>query len=189
MPDAFHRSNLVSGDHDVEPYPAPLTKPKSEPGLLSSPLSSAVALAQKARTLPLGAVLGLAIGLAVLVGLHYLAPAVPRPASMVGLFLGFCIFAGIGVERSLHLLFGWSIDPKRRFLQDKRNAELKLGRLHELEQAGLFDPVRVKRLAERIAIQELFGLPKPRGPRGQYRKRQPPPALPADPSGPGRPVA
>ena len=184
MPDAFRWERPENGDSDVETS-QPLTKPKSEPGLFSSPLTSAVALAQKARTLPLGAVLGLALGLAVLVGIHYLSPGTPRPASMVGLFLGFCVFAGIGVERALHLLFGWRVDPKRRFLEDKRNAELKLTRLHELEQAGLFDPVRVRRIAERIAMQELFGVPKPRGPRGPYKKRPAPQAPPVDTHPPG----
>ena len=128
--------------------------------------------------------LGLAVGLAGLVGIHYLIPARRMPAPMVALFLGFCVFAGVGVERSLHLMFGWRVDPKRRFLEDKRTAELKLTRLHELEQAGLFDPVRVKRLAERIAMQELFGLPRPRGPRGQYRRRQVFQSPAADPAAP-----
>src|SRR5262245_40033925 len=104
------------------PYDAartiPLTQPKERPGFLSSPLASAVSLAQKARTLPLGAVLGLAIGLAVLVAIHYLLPEQRMPVAMVGLFLAFCVFTGVGVERTLHLLFGWRVDPKRKFLED-----------------------------------------------------------------------
>lgn len=114
------------------------------------------------------------MGLAALVALHYLSPGRRMPYSIVTLLLAFCVFAGVGIERSLHLLFGWNLDPKRRFLKDKRTAELRLGRLHEFAGEGLFDPARVKRLAERIALEELFGATRARGPRGPYKKRLPP---------------
>jgi hypothetical protein len=151
---------------------APLTKSPGS-GLASSIVSAAVGLGQKARTLPLGAVLGLAFGLAAAGGLYLLVPSVRAHAWLGTLLLPGCVLMGVGIERVLYLRFGYRTGPRRRFQEAKEEADRRLARLHEHLAAGVFSKERAHRLADRIAMQELFGAPRLRGPRGPYRKSRP----------------
>jgi hypothetical protein len=176
---------------------APLTKSPGS-GLASSVVSAAVGLGQKAKTLPLGAVLGLGFGLAAAGGLYLLIPSVRAHVWLGTLLLPGCVLMGVGIERVLYMKFGYRVGPKRRFQEAKEEADRRLARLHEHLAAGVFSKERAHRLADRIAMQELFGAPKLRGPRAPYRKSRPldPPQLPPNSqqpgperSGPKRPAA
>ncbi|HEV8149421.1 MAG TPA: hypothetical protein VGP61_04485 [Gemmatimonadales bacterium] len=154
-------------------HAAPLTKPAALSDLPSSVLDSAASLTQKASSLPLGGVLGLAVGIALIAAIHYLAPPSLRPPLWIqGLILPFSGLAGVGVERSLHILFGWTVDPKLRRLKLRRDTDLRLEELEARRQAGYFTPEQAHQLAAQICRQGLLGLPRPRGPRGPYKKRQ-----------------
>jgi hypothetical protein len=160
--------------------PAPLTEPSSGgSNPFSSLLASAVSLAQKARKLPLGAVWGLALALLVLLALHYLAPGMKKPAWVAPAILATGVFAGVGIERSLHLMFGWNLDPKIQFLRSKKEGDLKFDRLKQLTEAGVFSEKEAHQIAVRLGRIELLGRAKPRGPRGPYKKRPPADSTPS----------
>ena len=174
-----------------EPYAATLSAPLtrlSGSGLASGVVNAATELGRKARTLPLGAVLGLGAGLAVGGALYLLMPSL-RPHAWLGTLLVPCsVLIGVGIERVMYVAFGYRVGPRRRFLEAKQEADRRLERLREHEVAGVYSKERAHRLADRIATEELFGTPRARGPRGPYKKRRPPaqpaPASVAEPGGP-----
>lgn len=160
--------------------------------LAGSVVSAAAELGRKARTLPLGAVLGLGFGLAVGGAVYLTVPSL-RPHVWLGTVLvPGCVLVGVGVERILYMMFGYRVGPHRRFREAKETADRRLERLYQHQSAGVYSKERAHHLAERIATEELFGAPKSRGPRGPYRKRQTqesPPTASQPGKGPEQPAA
>jgi hypothetical protein len=131
--------------------------------------------------------------------MYLLVPSVRSHVWLGTLLLPCAVLMGVGIERILYLRFGYRVGPKRRFQEAREEADRRLERLYQHLAAGVFSKERAHRLADRIATQELFGAPKPRGPRGPYRKSRPaldPPQPSPEPqqprptkSGPPRPAA
>jgi hypothetical protein len=118
------------------------------------------------------------LGIVVAGGVLVLLPGLRGTAVADGTFVLFGMLAGVGVERCLHLLFGWNLDPKRSFLQRKRDTDLRLAELQQRQAEGWVTPEEVHHIANRLVRNEALGLPRLRGPRGRYRKHQPPASAP-----------
>jgi hypothetical protein len=139
----------------------------------SSLVGSAVDVAHKARTLPVGALLGLCLGILLTGTLHYtLSPRIPL--WLLSLVVPFGTAGGIGIQKFLHWKYGWKLDTELHRARAKHDTDLKLEELHERVDAGVLTPEQAQKLGVQIAREGLLGPPKGRGPRPPRRRKDPP---------------
>jgi hypothetical protein len=130
-------------------------------------------VAQKARTLPAGALFGLSLGLFLTGLLHYtLSPRLPL--WLLGLVVPFSTAGGIGIQKFLHWKYGWKLDTELRRARSKHDTDLKLEELRERLADGVLTAEQSQRIGAQIAREGLLGPAKPRGPRPPRRKKDAP---------------
>lgn len=116
---------------------------------------------------PIGALLGVVAAGA----FHLVKPDLVGEGWAEGAFLIFCMTAGDLLQRLVHWGAGWHIDPKLRHLAATREADLQFEKLNLYRRRGILTRADAGRIAARIARADIAGGPKPRGPRGPYRRR------------------
>ena len=146
----------------------------------TSLVGSALDVAQKARTLPVGALFGLSLGIFLTGLLHYtLSPRIPL--WLLSLAVPFGTAGGIGIQKFLHWKYGWKLDTELHRARAKHDTDLKLEELHQRLDAGVLTAEQGQRIGAQIAREGLLGPSRPRGPRPPRRRKDPPepPTLPA----------
>ena len=142
-------------------------------------LKETLSVIPKLKQYPLGAMLGIVTA----ASMNYLVPELTPDGWMQAPFTVSCIAAGMLLERTLHYVIGWYLDPRVQHLGASREARIQLAKLREYQQAGIIPEKDAKRLAAQIAKRDVAGTHFiPRGPRGPYRKRTKPPADPPAPA-------
>lgn len=147
-------------------YPNPLTPAAAKGGWKLPDLAGTVETAGKFNKLPVGGSLGLVAAVALI----WATPLelMSGLGAMVA-FLG--IIGGMGLQRLLRWMLGWYADTALERAESSREADLKIARVRYYQREGILELPEARRFAVRIAREDLFGAPKPRGPRGPYRKR------------------
>ena len=155
---------------------------KTASGLPATAVDTAVQFARQARTLPVGALLGLSLGM-LLSGVLYYGFDRRIPGWLAALAIPFCIAAGIGVQKLLHWKYGWKVDTELERARIRHETDLKLSELRDRLAAGVLTPEQAQRIGAQIAREGLLGKPRPRGPRPPRRPRSPinPPQPPETP--------
>ncbi len=139
-------------------------------GWATTAINTALEFARKSSNLPVGAVLGLAAGIA-LTGILYYTPGRVVPLWLLTFSIPFCIATGVGVERLLHWKFGWKFETDLRRARIKHETDLKLIELRERLTAGVLSPEESQRIGARIAREGLLGPARPRAPRKPKQRR------------------
>jgi hypothetical protein len=150
-----------------------MAKTSGSPSLPGSLVGSALDMAKRARTLPVGALLGLSGGLALTAVLHY-ALGDRIPLWLLGLSVPFTMVSGIGIQKLLHWKFGWKLDTELEHARSKHQTDLKLTELKERLAAGVLTPEQAQRIGAQLAREGLLGPPRLRGPRPPRRKNDSP---------------
>lgn len=168
---------------DSSKFPPPLTPAAGKSGWKIPGLTGTLDTAVKLNKLPVGGSLGL-------VAAAFLIWASPvellSGLGALTIFLG--IVGGMALQRLLKWLLGWYAELAIERAESRRQADLKIERVRYYQQEGILDEPAVKRFSLRIAREDLFGAPKPRGPRGPYKTRPPSPPS-GNREGPEKPAA
>jgi hypothetical protein len=148
-------------------------------------LKETLSVIPKLRQYPLGAMLGIVTA----ASMNYLAPELTPDGWMQAPFTLSCIAGGMLLERTLHYMVGWYLDPRVHHAAVSREARIRLAKLREYQRAGVISEADAKRMAAQIAKRDVTGSLKPiaRPPRGPYKKTKKAPApspSPVPPEGP-----
>ena len=142
-------------------------------------LKETLSFIPKLRQYPLGAMLGIVTA----ASMNYLAPELTPDGWMQAPFTLSCIAGGMLLERTLHYVVGWYLDPRVHHAGVSREARIRLAKLREYQLAGIISEADAKRMAAQIAKRDVTGslTQIARAPRGPYKKKKRAPAPPPSP--------
>ena len=165
--------------------PPPLT-PAAKSGWKLPDLAGTLDTAGRFNKLPVGGSIGL-VAAALIIWVTPLE--LMSGLGALAVFLG--IVGGMALQRLLRWMFGWYADTGLERAENSHEADLKLERVRYYEREGVLNKPQAGKFALRIAREDLFGAPKPRGPRGPYKTRPPvgPTVAPGKSDKPNKPAA
>jgi hypothetical protein len=133
-------------------------------------LTDTLSFIPKLRQYPLGAMLGIVTA----ASMNYLAPELTPDGWMQAPFTLSCVAGGMLLERTLHYMIGWYLDPQVHHAAVSREARIRLAKLREYQRAGVITEEDARRIAAQIAKRDVAGSlkPAPRVPRGPYKKKK-----------------
>jgi hypothetical protein len=138
---------------------------------------------QKLRHVPLGAILGVSVG----GGIEMFAPeTLPGDLHDWSFYLVW-ICCGVTLERTVHWLYGWWLDPYLYHQKATREARIQLRILKDYVERGFVPEEVAKKKRQGIALVDVAGHPPPRRRRmTPYTRRPKPGAGVTEPADPGR---